>query len=85
MPIAVLGILLAMITPLPAVLLDILISANITLSTIVLLVSMYIRRPADFSVFPTTLLLMTLFRLALNVSELPVDPIERKQGNIRRG
>lgn len=67
-PIAVLGILLAMVTPLPSFLLDVLISANITLSTVVLLVSMYIRRPADFSVFPTTLLLMTLFRLALNVS-----------------
>jgi flagellar biosynthesis protein FlhA len=67
-PSAVLGILLAMVTPLPSFVLDILISANITLSTVVLLVSMYIRRPAEFSVFPTTLLLMTLFRLALNVS-----------------
>ncbi|MGO9242288.1 MAG: flagellar biosynthesis protein FlhA [Bryobacteraceae bacterium] len=67
-PIAVLGILLAMVTPLPAFILDILISANITLSTIILLVSMNIRRPVDFSVFPTLLLLMTLFRLALNVS-----------------
>ncbi len=67
-PMAVLGILLAMVTPLPSFLLDILISANITLSTIVLLVSMHIRKPSEFSVFPTTLLLMTLFRLALNVS-----------------
>ncbi len=67
-PVAVLGILMAMVTPLPTFMLDVLISANITLSTVVLLVSMYIRRPADFSVFPTTLLLMTLFRLALNVS-----------------
>jgi len=67
-PLAVLGILLAMITPLPSFMVDILISANITLSTVILLVSMYIRRPSDFSIFPTTLLLMTLFRLALNVS-----------------
>ncbi len=67
-PIAVLGIVLAMIAPLPPFLLDILISANITMSVIVLLVSLYITKPVDFSVFPTTLLLMTLFRLALNVS-----------------
>jgi flagellar biosynthesis protein FlhA len=67
-PVAVLGILMAMVTPLPPFIMDFLISANITLSVLVLLVSMYIKRPADFSVFPTTLLLMTLFRLALNVS-----------------
>jgi flagellar biosynthesis protein FlhA len=65
---AVLGIVLAMIAPLPPFLLDILISANITLSVIVLLVSLYITKPVEFSVFPTTLLLMTLFRLALNIS-----------------
>ena len=67
-PIAVLGIVMAMITPLPPFVLDILISANITMSVIVLLVSLYITKPVEFSVFPTTLLLMTLFRLALNIS-----------------
>lgn len=67
-PIAVMAIVMAMITPLPAFLLDVLISTNITLSVIVLLVSMYITKPVDFSVFPTSLLLMTLFRLALNIS-----------------
>lgn len=67
-PIAVLGILLAMITPLPPFLLDLLISCNLTLSVVILLVAMHIIRPVSFSVFPTALLLMTLFRLALNVS-----------------
>src|SRR3954470_5761260 len=67
-PIAVLGIIFAMITPLPSFLLDVLISTNITISVIVLLVSMYIIRPVEFSVFPTALLLLTLFRLALNIS-----------------
>jgi len=67
-PLAVLGILMAMITPLPSFLLDLLISANITLSVIVLLVAMHILKPVEFSIFPTTLLLLTLFRLALNVS-----------------
>ncbi|MEO8097424.1 MAG: flagellar biosynthesis protein FlhA [Acidobacteriota bacterium] len=67
-PLAVLGIVLAMIMPMPSFLLDILISANITISVIVLLVSMYITRPVEFSIFPTALLLLTLFRLALNIS-----------------
>ncbi len=67
-PLAVLGIVMAMIMPMPAFLLDVLISANITVSVIVLLVSMHITRPVEFSVFPTTLLLLTLFRLALNIS-----------------
>jgi flagellar biosynthesis protein FlhA len=67
-PLAVLGIVMAMIMPMPAFLLDVLISANITIAVIVLLVSMYITKPVEFSVFPTTLLLLTLFRLALNIS-----------------
>src|SRR5438094_10405725 len=67
-PVAVLAIVLVMITPIPPFLLDLLISANIMLSVLVLLVSLYIRRAVEFSVFPTTLLLLTLFRLALNIS-----------------
>ena len=67
-PLAVLGIVMAMIAPLPSFLLDILISANITISVIVLMVSLYITRPVEFSVFPTSLLLLTLFRLSLNIS-----------------
>src|SRR5713101_8050801 len=67
-PLAVLGIVVAMIMPMPPFLLDLLISADITISVIVLLVSMYILKPVEFSVFPTALLLLTLFRLALNIS-----------------
>ncbi len=67
-PSAVLGVVLAMVVPMPPFLVDLLISANITLSVIILLVGIYITRPVEFNVFPTTLLLMTLFRLALNVS-----------------
>ncbi|HYP14167.1 MAG TPA: FHIPEP family type III secretion protein, partial [Bryobacteraceae bacterium] len=67
-PVSVLAIVLAMITPLPAALLDFLIVIDIMMSVIVLMVSMYITRPTEFSVFPTTLLLLTLFRLALNIS-----------------
>src|SRR3981081_4142570 len=67
-PVAVLAIVLIMITPIPPFLLDVMISANIMLSVVVLLVSLYIKKEVEFSVFPTTLLLLTLFRLALNIS-----------------
>ena len=84
-PTAVLGIVLAMITPLPPFLMDILISANITLSVIVLLVSLYITKPVDFSVFPTTLLLMTLFRLALNISSARLILLNGNTGTAAAG
>jgi flagellar biosynthesis protein FlhA len=67
-PIAVLGIVVALITPLPMFILDLLIVTDILMSTIVLMVSLYLVRPVEFTSFPTTLLLLTLFRLALNVS-----------------
>ncbi len=67
-PLAVLAIVIALITPMPGFLLDFLLVIDIMLSVIVLMVSMYLIRPVEFSVFPTTLLLLTLFRLALNVS-----------------
>jgi flagellar biosynthesis protein FlhA len=67
-PVAVLAIVMALICPLPPFLLDLLLVVDIMMSVIVMMVAMYIIRPSDFSVFPTTLLLLTLFRLALNVS-----------------
>ena len=67
-PIAILAIIIALITPMPAFLLDFLLAIDIMLSVIVLMVSVYITKPVEFSVFPTTLLMLTLFRLALNVS-----------------
>jgi flagellar biosynthesis protein FlhA len=67
-PLAVLGIVIALITPLPGFVLDLLIVTDILLSTTVLMVSLYLVRPVEFTSFPTTLLLLTLFRLALNIS-----------------
>lgn len=84
-PLSVLGILLAMITPLPPFLLDLLISANITMSVIVLLVAMHIRKPVEFNLFPTSLLLMTLFRLALNVSSARLILLGGNQGTSAAG
>ncbi len=61
-------IVIALITPLPSFILDFLIVLDLMMSVIVMMVAMYIGRPVEFSVFPTVLLLLTLFRLALNVS-----------------
>ena len=67
-PLAVLAIVVALITPMPPFLLDLLLVIDIMLSVIVLMVSLYLTKAVEFSVFPTTLLILTLFRLALNVS-----------------
>ncbi|PWU01384.1 MAG: flagellar biosynthesis protein FlhA [Terriglobia bacterium] len=67
-PLAVLAIVFALITPLPRFVLDLLIVTDILMSVTVLMVSLYLVRPVEFTSFPTTLLLLTLFRLALNIS-----------------
>lgn len=66
--VGVILILAMMIIPLPAVVLDVLISANITLAILILTVSMYITNPLELSVFPGLLLILTIFRLSLNVA-----------------
>ncbi|HNJ42671.1 MAG TPA: flagellar biosynthesis protein FlhA, partial [Acidobacteriota bacterium] len=67
-PFATVVILLVLLVPLPTWMLDILISFNLMLSVIVLLVSIYVLQPVQFTSFPSLLLLTTLFRLALNVA-----------------
>ena len=67
-PLAMLAIVVALITPLPGFVLDFLIVTDILVSVIVLMVALYLVRPVEFTSFPTTLLLLTLFRLALNIS-----------------
>jgi flagellar biosynthesis protein FlhA len=68
MAVSVIMILALMIVPLPPILLDVLLAANITMAVVILLVSMYITHPLDLSVFPGLLLLLTIFRLSLNVA-----------------
>src|SRR3989440_8912101 len=68
MPIAIIIILIAVIVPLPSIILDVLISANIALSVVILLSSVYLLSPVQFSAFPSLLLLTTLFRLSLNIA-----------------
>lgn len=66
--VGVVGILVVMIIPLPSMLLDFLLALSITLSITILLITMYTLRPLDFSIFPSLLLVTTLFRLSLNVA-----------------
>lgn len=84
-PIMLLAVLAMVILPLPPWLLDILFTFNIVLAVMVLLVSVSVRRPIDFSVFPTVLLLATLMRLTLNVASTRVVLIEGHQGGDSAG
>jgi len=67
-PAAIVLIVVMMVVPLPPFLLDLLLALSITAAVLVLLVSMNVTKALDFSIFPTLLLILTLFRLALNVS-----------------
>jgi flagellar biosynthesis protein FlhA len=78
----VVGIIFIMLVPLPTPFLDILLSINITLSLVVLLVSMYMNKALDFSVFPSLLLVITLFRLSLNVASTRLILLQANAGKI---
>ena len=68
LPVAAIGMVFVMLIPVPSFVLDILLAASITASVIVFLTAIQIRKAVDFSVFPTLLLLLTLFRLSLNLA-----------------
>ncbi len=75
-------IVLMMIIPLPTMLLDILLCVNITLSLVIVLVTIYNSEALDFSVFPSLLLITTLFRLALNISSTRLILLEGYAGEV---
>ncbi len=79
-PLALLAVLAMVILPLPPVLLDLFFTFNIAISLVVLLAVIYVKRPLDFSVFPTVLLLATLLRLALNIASTRVVLLEGHTG-----
>src|SRR4051812_37244707 len=66
--IALIATLAVMIIPLPAFMLDLALTASLTLSLLILLVGIYTDKSLDFSIFPSLLLMTTLFRLSLNVA-----------------
>lgn len=76
----VIGILLVMMVPLPTFVLDILLSFSITISIIILLMSMYVLKPLDFSAFPSILLTVTLLRLSLNVASTRLILLHGNEG-----
>ncbi len=73
------------ILPMPTLLLDMLFTFNIALALVVLLVSIYTKRPLDFAAFPTVLLIATLLRLALNVASTRIVLLEGHQGGDAAG
>jgi len=80
--IGVIGIILMIIIPLPSMMLDVLLTLNISLSIVIFLISMYIKEPLEFSVFPTMLLITTLFRLSLNFSSTRLILGEGEAGEV---
>ena len=81
----VVGILIVMIIPLPTFVLDVLLSFNITMAILILLVAMYTLKPLEFSVFPSVLLVATLFRLALNVASTRLILLHGNEGTAAAG
>ena len=80
--ISVVAIVAMMVIPLPTALLDVLIAFNIGLAVTVLLVSLYIETPLSFSVFPSLLLILTLFRLSLNISATRLILLQAHAGEV---
>jgi flagellar biosynthesis protein FlhA len=83
--VAVVAILIFMVIPIPPMLLDLLISFNITFALVILLASMYTVSPLELSSFPSILLLITLFRLSLNVASTRIILIHGSEGALAAG
>ena len=78
----VIGVLMVLIIPVPSALIDVLLTINISISVVVLLATIYIRRPVEFAVFPSLLLILTLFRLSLNVATTRMILGQAQAGNV---
>lgn len=75
-------ILALMLIPLPAILVDMLLAISISVAVLILIVSLYIQSPQEISIFPGLLLVLTLFRLALNVSSTRLILLEGYAGHV---
>ncbi|MCS6986828.1 MAG: flagellar biosynthesis protein FlhA [Sphingomonadaceae bacterium] len=85
LPAAILAVMVLMVVPIPAPLLDLFFVGNILLALVMLMVVLHVGRPLDFSAFPTVLLFATLFRLALNVASTRVVLLEGHTGTDAAG
>jgi flagellar biosynthesis protein FlhA len=83
--VGVITVLVVMIIPLPPFLLDFLLALNITLSITILLIAMYTVKSLDFSIFPSLLLVTTLFRLSLNVASTRLILLHGNEGTSAAG
>jgi len=80
MVLAFIGILMAMILPLHPIILDFFLALNISLAVVVLITTMYTQKPLDFNIFPSLLLMLTLFRLSLNVASTRLILLHGSEG-----
>jgi len=78
--VSVVAILIVMILPMPAFALDILLSISLTASIIILMMSMYVMKPLQFSIFPSVLLIVTLLRLSLNLASTRLILLHGSEG-----
>jgi flagellar biosynthesis protein FlhA len=84
-PILLMMMLGMMVVPLPPFLLDVFFTFNISLALVILLAAVYVKRPLDFAVFPTVILLATLLRLALNIASTRVVLLQGHTGTDAAG
>jgi flagellar biosynthesis protein FlhA len=84
-PGAVLAVVLLMVVPLPPLFLDLLLSIDIGLAVVLLLTAIYVKRPTEFSVFPSLLLLLTLIRLSLNIASTRLVLMHGQEGTHAAG
>ncbi|UCD30754.1 MAG: flagellar biosynthesis protein FlhA [Planctomycetota bacterium] len=85
LPLGATALIFVLLVPLPTALLDFLLAANITLAAVILLTTMYLHRPLEFSTFPSLLLSMTLFRLTLNTATTRIILTHGHEGSAAAG
>ena len=84
-PLGIIGILMLMIIPLPPMLLDLCLALNITVGILILIICLYSEKAVDFSIFPSILLVTTLFRLSLNVASTRLILLHGNEGGHAAG
>jgi flagellar biosynthesis protein FlhA len=80
--VGIIGLVAMMLIPLPDAVLDLLLTVNFGVALCILLVAMYVREPLEFAVFPSVLLVATLFRLALNISSTRLILLNAHAGKV---
>ncbi|NQZ71329.1 MAG: FHIPEP family type III secretion protein, partial [Lentisphaeria bacterium] len=82
MPFLVMGVIFILLVPLPSLILDLLLVVNISIAVLILLMMFYLHEPMELSSFPALLLVITLFRLSLNVASTKLILLDGNAGNV---